>query len=222
MTGAILCIIAALLVAVSHARISLEDLQGEYMAQIVFPTIVSLTEEGRVTNFCRERFTPECLEEVGLPVERVVIENGTISFTIIQSNGITSRNASIEAYPSCAPGGMYPFEFIGSLPPAEIQSYDPTTGHLTFIFETRPDDISCAIITLEEGKEGRSLRAKYILSSENLPELQTVALGPTFRCVAYNDLCIAETSVEGNFVSLVDVDFQIPCVTGHCMDSKRK
>eukprot|EP00210_Caulerpa_lentillifera_P002707 g2587.t1 len=216
-TGLTFCIFATLMVAASNAQVLIEDLQGEYAGEIVFPTIVAFNTEGAVTNYCLDEFSSECLEEVGRPVERVVINGTTISFTLVQAVGITSIELSAEAYPSCAAQGFFPVQNIQPLPPAEIQSYDFTSGHLTFIDPRRPNDTNCAIINVEEGKTGeKTLSAKYILVADSLPESQVVEFGPSFRCLVYNGLCISDTSAEGNFIAFVDVDFEIPCVDGPC------
>eukprot|EP00210_Caulerpa_lentillifera_P003196 g3053.t1 len=210
--------ILALMVRISDAKIYLEHLEGEYMGHIVFPTLVSRTEDNRVTNFCRSKFSKACLKEVGLPVERIAINESGITFTIVQSEGIKSKEQSIEAYPSCAKGKIYPVEYIGAVPPMPIESYDPITGHLIIKDLNRKDNVNCIIIT--PGRKG--IRVKYILTLDLLPENEGTLLGPMFRCSVYDGICISETTIEGNFVSFVDVDYHLPCVSGACEKKTNK
>lgn len=221
--GLFVCVVVGVMVTLSVAETTIEDLQGEYMGQISFPTIIALNAEGNFTNYCLSEFSEACLAEVPEGVMRVVVQNESISFSFVRSVGINTPEKSFEAYPSCVAGGIFPIETVIPLPLAPIQSYDPSTGHLTFIDARRPDNLNCAIVTLEENKGTvPSISAKYILSVEGVPELEALALGPNFRCLAYNDLCIAETTINGDFVSLVDLDFEVPCVSGACMGSQDK
>jgi len=220
-TGLAFHIVVGVLVALSNAQRSVQDLEGVYSGDAIFPAIFVGTEDGRFTNFCLDEFPAACRREVGPVNETVTINATTIAFSLIQSEGIRTINESKKAYPSCVPTGRYPVELFMPLPPAEIQSFDPTTGHLTFIDPRRPDDLNCVIAQTEEGPKGKSLRIKFLVVSTT-PENITVAEGPSLRCVVYNNFCIAETSIRGTFLSVGDVDYSLPCVSGACMGSEDK
>lgn len=219
-TALAVCVVLGVMVTFSGAQRTIEELEGVYSGDAIFPTFFSTNDEGGFTNYCRDDFSEACNQEVGPQNETITINANTIALTLVQALGITTREKSIAAFPSCAPTGRYPIELVIPLPPAEIQSFDPNTGHLTFIDSRRPDDVNCIVVRTEEGPHGKRLRARYLIVSENIRETVAFTRGPGLRCASYNDLCVAETTIEGNFVSFAALDFSIPCISGSCMASE--
>jgi len=117
------------LAAVSQGQVSVGNLEGTWTGPIDLSFLLVLTEQG-VDSICRSSLTPECEKSLPPGAERVVIENGTISISFITLVGLNTTEQAAELFPACAESGVFPFETVTSLPPSEIRSYDPTTGHL--------------------------------------------------------------------------------------------
>eukprot|EP00210_Caulerpa_lentillifera_P004836 g4617.t1 len=212
---AVLC-----LSAVSQATVSLDDLEGVWTGPVDLSFLLVLTDTG-VDSICRSSLTPECEESLPQGTERFAIVNGTIAISFITLVGVDTKEKAAKLFPECAKSGVFPFQTVTPLPPAEIQSYDPNTGHLTFIDSRRPDDINCVIIRLKEGKRGKqsTISIRYVIASLGTLN-KIVEVGPSFRCIIANDLCINQMNDDGELASFTSVEFELPCGEGDCLISK--
>lgn len=208
--------------AISQATVSLDDLEGIWTGPIDLSFLLVLTDRG-VDSFCRSSLTPEC--EASLPhgTERFAIVNGTIAISFITLIGVDTQEKAAALFPACAESGVYPFQTVTPLPPAKILSYDPNTGHLTFVDSRRPDDVNCVIIRLNEGKRGNpsTISVKYVIASIGTLN-RIVEIGPSFRCIVANDLCISQLADDGQLTSFISVEFELPCGEGDCLGSAAK
>eukprot|EP00210_Caulerpa_lentillifera_P004837 g4618.t1 len=220
----ILRVLAAVLFlgVVSQATVSLDDLEGIWTGPVDLSFLLVLTDTG-VDSICRSSLTPECEESLPQGTERFAIVNGTIAISFITLVGVDTKEKAAKLFPECAKSGVFPFQTVTPLPPAEIQSYDPNTGHLTFIDSRRPDDINCVIIRLKEGKRSKpsTISIRYVIAS--LGSLsKIVEVGPSFRCIIANDLCINQMNDDGELASFTSVEFELPCKEGDCLNPKAK
>jgi len=146
------------------------------------------------------------------------INSSSISFDIVFREGVTPDNSPVH-FPICAAAGFIVFEARAVVPESRIKFYDATTGYLTFIDPRRPDDISCAIVSVRHGEEGPHLRVKSVIRSIAATMSELAEVGPSFRCVAYNDLCIISTNGD-RLTFFFDLEFEIPCTSGACLNSE--
>jgi len=202
---------------ISQATVSLDDLEGIWTGPIDLSFLLVLTDKG-VDSFCRSSLTPEC--EASLPpgTERIAIENGTFAISFTTLLGVDTKEKAAALFPKCAESGVYPFQTLTPLPPSPIQSYDPNTGHLTFIDSRRPDDLNCVMVRLKEGKRGNpsTIRVQYVIASLGTLD-RIVEIGPSFRCIIAHDLCINQLDDAGTLTCFTSVEFELPCRKGACV-----
>jgi len=213
--------LSALFVATCvNAQVSLEDLQGVWRGPYQAADIPTLTEDGTET-LCLDQFPQDCAKEISKGIETITINGSSIvvSFTILE--GITTKAQSAKAFPSCAAAHIYPVELSGTTPPSEIQSYDPTTGILRFIDPRRPEDVNCIVATLEEGDSVPTVRFKLVVYFVG-PVQRLITVGPSYRCVNADGICISESTDDDKTVLFIKLDFEIPCVEGPCLDCSHK
>lgn len=216
--GVALCVAFVFMAMTSEAQDTINDFQGTWTTGIDLPFLLTLTEAG-VDNVCRVDLPPECEQEIPQGTETVVVEGNTISISFITLEGVNTTEQAAAMFPNCAAAGIFPFETVTPLPLAEIQSYDPSTGHLTFIDSRRPDDLNCVVLTLNEMQKGEavpSIHVEYMLSSVGTLD-RIVEIGPSFRCTVSNDVCISEFNAERELTAYIHVEFELPCGMGACM-----
>lgn len=145
----------------------------------------------------------------------MTVNGSTISFNVAVREEVLTLEDSAALFPACAEAGITLPRRETAIPPMEIRSYDSATGHLTFFDPRRPEDINCMIVTVLDGAVAPRLNVQALLTTVGV-DSNDPTLTP-FRCVAFNDLCVISTTAGGSITVLFDLQFNIPCTGGACM-----
>lgn len=210
-------VVVLFVASLCNAKSPITELQGEWSGPFTAPDVVAFNN-GSFALLCRDLLPPDCAAEIPPTNMKIVISESTIAISAETAQGATTPELAVSMFPACAAAGILPVEAAAAYPPAKIQSYDPTTGHLTFIDPRRPDDLNCLIVGAQQGDKVPSLAARSLgMFTGNLSTV--IEVGLSFRCVVANELCVLEQNAEGGLVELLDLDFAVPCTGGACMES---